>query len=262
MHTYDSIYGVVEVDPNTGEVLQCAYKGEEQEFYTASMIKVVFADMIYKLGIDRATTIQVTKEHIVSAWGVLQLPDTPIHISLELALYLMIIISDNTATNIVLQQIQQHGDINTLIRQFYNQEIDVVDPHIQVDFENFVWGAKAKLSDFLRVITHIIYRSPHQEALKKLLRNQYIKGRWLRYLADMQTTDAGNKTWHLDDLINDCGFIEKQGRAFVYVGSVATPTQYDFEYEAENPYCKLLGKEIHQQIQHMLQAPPPATPHT
>jgi hypothetical protein len=251
MNKHPLIYWIAHINKETGVVEKTSYPWKSQQFFTASMIKIVFADLLYHLHKNIGEHITIQEHHKVSAWWVLHLMKYPQTISIELAMYLMITISDNTATNIVLEILKQYWDITLLIQKIYNKNVQVLDDHINYTFEDFKGWGSATISEFLDILVHILYKWPYWENIKTLMRAQYIQWRWLRYIADSTITDSGNKTWHLDTLINDCWFVEKGNDAFVYVASIETPWHYDFEYWTENPYTKLLWATIAEEIRKM-----------
>jgi beta-lactamase class A len=120
-------------------------------------------------------------------------------VSYEILLYLMIVISDNTATMIIYEALTKKlGDLATFLqKKFSLTETTIFDARINYDY------ALSTPNEFGKLLNYFLITSPQKEVLKKILSLQYVKGRGLRYIDDTSILLSGNKTGQLDDMIND-----------------------------------------------------------
>jgi hypothetical protein len=96
----------------------------------------------------------------------------------------------------------------------------------------------------MKMFHYYVLESPHKDTIKKLLSYQYIKWRGLRYIDDKRFILSWNKTGQLDDMINDCWFLETKDELYLYVMFMKVPKHLPYQYEVENEYYKVIGNLI------------------
>ncbi|MDR0860300.1 MAG: class A beta-lactamase-related serine hydrolase [Candidatus Peribacteria bacterium] len=170
-----------------------------QQYYTASTIKTIFCGLFLEYCSDLFYNIVPVLPKYQLAGGFLNEVGPDNQVSYEILLYLMIVISDNTATMIIYEALTKKlGDLATFLqKKFSLTETTIFDARINYDY------ALSTPNEFGKLLNYFLITSPQKEVLKKILSLQYVKGRGLRYIDDTSILLSGNKTGQLDDMIND-----------------------------------------------------------
>ncbi len=185
--------------------------------------------------------------------GVLLFFDTPMTLTLKDALTMMIAMSDNTATNLVIDRlgldrindgIEKLGFKNTCL---YRKVFRPAEGAVPEDHRRFGLGKTTprEMAELMRRIVKCDLVEPGRPALPSdrelcermlyMLRNQFYRGGIPRYLGHMYTdTDSAiaNKTGELSTVRNDVAVIEaKQGTLIL---SIFTCNNQDQSWSVEN----------------------------
>lgn len=187
---------------------------------TASVIKLpilVEAMEQVKAGkhkLDDKITLQ--KDDIVQGSGILQFFDTPLAITFKDALTFMIIESDNTATNLVIDQVGIKN-VNDRISQMglkdtylYKKVFKPATGPMPADQKKFGLG-KTTAREMAKLMESIVRCELHDEtlcdAMLYMLRNQQYRNLVPHYIETSDTSEGlsliANKTGSLDEVRND-----------------------------------------------------------
>jgi len=191
---------------------------------TASVIKLpilVEAMTQVKAGRRRLPDkITLQKDDIVQGSGILQFFDTPQAITLKDALTFMIIESDNTATNLVIDQVGI-GNVNDRIAQMGLKETylykKVYKPAVgpmPADQKKFGLG-KSTAREMAKIMESIVRCDLHDQQLCDdmlyMLRNQQYRNLVPHFIETSDTSEGlsliGNKTGSLDQVRNDVAVV-------------------------------------------------------
>ena len=230
----------------TGQTVQI---DPDRPVKTASVIKLTILVEAFnqiKAG-KRSLTDKVTmrKEDVVSGSGVLPFFDTPMTMTLKDALTQMVIESDNTATNLLIDLIGRKpvndnitamGLKNTYL---YKKIMRPADPGVPSDQKQFGIG-KTTAREMAAVIESIERCDLKDQKLCTtmlyMLRNQQYRNCIPHYIETSDTSEEpsfiANKTGSLDDVRNDVGIIYSKAGPIVI--SVFTYENQDQSWNAEN----------------------------
>ena len=191
---------------------------------TASVIKLpmlVEAMQQVKAGKHALTDrVMLRKDDIVQGSGILQFFDTPLAITLKDALTFMIIESDNTATNLVIDQIGIKN-VNDRITEMglkdtylYKKVFKPATGPMPVDQKKFGLG-KTTAREMAKVMESIVRCDLHDQklcdAMLYMLRNQQYRNLVPHYIETSDTSEApsliANKTGSLDEVRNDVAVV-------------------------------------------------------
>lgn len=185
--------------------------------------------------------------------GVLLFFDTPMTITLKDALTMMITMSDNTATNLVIEHlgltnindgIQNLGLKNTYL---YKKIFQQPQGPVPSDQKHFGTGKTTpreiaqlmrRLADFDHAEPNAPYRPEDKhlcELMLYMLRNQFYRGGIPRYLVKMYSdteSAIANKTGELDAVRNDVAVINAKGGMLVL--SIFTYNNQDQSWSVDN----------------------------
>jgi beta-lactamase class A len=191
---------------------------------TASVIKLpilVEAMEQVKAGkhkLDDKITLQ--KNDVVQGSGILQFFDTPLAITFKDALTFMIIESDNTATNLVIDQVGIKN-VNDRIAQMglkdtylYKKVYKPATGPMPADQKKFGLG-KTTAREMAKVMEAIVRCDLHNQtlcdAMVYMLRNQQYRNLVPHYIETSDTSEAlsliANKTGSLDEVRNDVAVV-------------------------------------------------------
>lgn len=193
------------------------------------------------------------KEDQVPRSGVLMFFDTPMRLTLKDALTMMIAMSDNTATNLVIervglarinQRMERLGLKNTYL---YRKVFRAPEGPVPEDHRRFGLGKTTprEMAGLMRRIVSCELAEPGEpareqnrrlcEAMRYMLRNQFYIGGIPRYLGKMYTdteSAIANKTGELNAVRNDVAAIEaRQGMLLL---SIFTWNNRDQSWSVEN----------------------------
>jgi len=239
---------------NTGETVGIL---PDEPVQTASTIKLaILYEAIQQIRVGIAhldDSIVMRKADQVPRSGILLFFDTPMTLTLKDALTLMITMSDNTATNLVIDHIGL-ANINHRIQQLglkdtylYRKVFGTVEGPVPADDQRFGLGKTTprEMARLMRIIvtcdlaTPESPSTPHDSELCKLilymLQNQFYQSGIPRYLGSMYTdTDSAiaHKTGELNDVRNDVALIDSQHGKLIL--SIFTWNNQDHSWSVEN----------------------------
>lgn len=184
---------------------------------TASVIKLtILYDAVKDVQEGRASftdRLTLTKANQVGGSGVLGLFDTPLVVTLKDALTMMVVVSDNTATNLAIDRlglqsidnrIQSMGLRNTWL---YKKVFLPAPPDAPADQKTFGLG-KTTAREMAQVMQHFADCDGIPPALcsaaLSMLKNQTDRDAIPRYLGALE---VANKTGALDDVRNDVAIV-------------------------------------------------------
>jgi beta-lactamase class A len=191
---------------------------------TASVIKLpilVEAMRQVKAGKHRLDEkITLDKDNVVQGSGILQFFDLPLTVTLKDALTFMIIESDNTATNMMIDQVGIKN-VNDNITQMglkdtylYKKVYRPATGPMPADQKKFGLG-KTSAREMAKVMESIVNCDLHDrnlcDVMLYMLRNQQYRNMVPHYIETSDTSEGlsliGNKTGSLDEVRNDVAVI-------------------------------------------------------
>ncbi len=210
----------------------------QRQFKAASTVKIPLMAEIYRQ-IDRGERTldephRLTAADKAAGSGVLLHLHDGIEVTLEDLIYLMISISDNTATNMLID-FAGMGAVNTTMR-----ELGMVDstlarkmkgrPAIEGEQENL-----ATPEDYVAAVEAILdgraASTSSCEAMTAMLTRQQNARRIARYLPEREDVRWGSKTGSIKGVTNDVGFVETPaGRMVIAIFCEGFPDQHDGEF--------------------------------
>jgi beta-lactamase class A len=191
---------------------------------TASVIKLsilVEAMQQVKTGNHTlADKIILQKDDIVQGSGILQFFDTPLTITLKDALTFMIMESDNTATNLVIDQVgiknvnDHAAEMGLKDTYLYKKVYKPATAPMPADQKKFGLG-KTTAREMAKVMESIVRCDLHEQrlcdAMLYMLRNQQYRNLVPHYIETSDTSEGlsliANKTGSLDEVRNDVAVI-------------------------------------------------------
>ncbi|KGP91292.1 hypothetical protein N780_07945 [Pontibacillus chungwhensis BH030062] len=195
-------------------------KNENIPFRAASVIKVPIMMEAFrkhregKLNLDKLHTIKPSEE--VAGAGVIHYLSGQQNYSLRQLIELMIIVSDNTASNLVLKAVgmesvnslmYQLGCENSILERFFMDSAAV-----EKGFENRTTAGD--MITCLQAINepHPLFSKEDQIAMKKILHNQQCKD-MLGSFTSTEEIEIFHKTGELEGAQHDVGFFEYKGQS-------------------------------------------------
>lgn len=238
--------GIYKINKKNWKLLDNIFQNPNKLFYTASTIKIVLAGLFYENCLAEFNKTIKVKNKDKSIWWILYNTKWEILISYDVLINLMITISDNTATNIIFDKLTSKlWDLSIFIAKKLNlKNTKIFDIRKQKKLDYMYGSWESTPQEFLILLKYFLFDSKYAKEIRKIMSNQYIKGRWLRYFDKNKFIDTGNKSWQLDDMINDCWFIETKNEIFLYTIFMKVPKNSEYEYEVENKYYKNIWKII------------------
>jgi beta-lactamase class A len=233
---------------------------------TASTIKMgILLDAAEQIRAGKATLQEkLVLEHVnqVEGSGVLAQLDTPIALTLKDVLTLMVILSDNTATNLAIDRLGLEHINQTLksagLKQtyLYKKVYMPVSGPMPSDQPKFGLG-KTTAREMASIMARIAEcrlgldgsaaRAGDEEicgAILHMLRNQQDRDRIPRYLESLDTSEHGsaiaNKTGALDEVRNDVALIATKNGPIVM--AVFTYDNKDQRWTGDNQAQQMIGK--------------------
>lgn len=232
---------------------------------TASVIKlaILYAAMQQvRAGAARLDDpLIMRKDDQVPRSGALLFFDTPMTLTLKDALTMMIVLSDNTATNLVIDHIG-FAAINSCIQKIglkntclYRKALRPAEASAPEDHKRFGLGKttpreiaqlmqKIISGDFSEQSTPSRAGDEHlRDLMLYMLRNQFYQGSIPRYLGAMYTdTDSliANKTGELNAVRNDVAAIDSNNGMLIL--SIFTYNNHDQSWSVENEGCLTIAK--------------------
>src|SRR5579872_1848640 len=221
----------------------------DQPVATASVIKLpvlVEAMQQVKAGKHKLSDpVTLKKDDIVLGSGILQFFDTPLTITLKDALTFMIIESDNTATNLVIDQVGIQN-VNDRIAQMglkdtylYKKVYKPASGPMPADQKKFGLG-KTTAREMAKVMDSIVRCDLKDQklcdAMIYMLRNQQYRNLVPHYIETTDTSEGlsliGNKTGSLDEVRNDVAVVYSKNGPIVI--SAFTNDNQDKSWNSDN----------------------------
>lgn len=217
---------------------------------TASVIKLtILFEALKQIQEGHASfsdQLPLTKENQVGGSGVLHLLDTPLNLTLKDALTLMIVLSDNTATNMAIDRlglqnidnrIQSLGLKNTWL---YKKVFMPPAGAVPADQPEFGLG-KTTAREMAEVMQHFAacdsFPKPLCEAALSMLKNQSDRAAIPRYLGNLEVAD---KTGALDAVRNDVAIVYAKNGPIII--SAFTYENKDTSWTPDNAGQLLIAK--------------------
>lgn len=217
---------------------------------TASVIKLtILYDAVKDVEEGRASfadRLTLTKANQVGGSGVLALFDTPLVLTLKDALTMMVVVSDNTATNLVIDRLGlQHidGRIRSLGLKntwLYKKVFMPAPANAPADQKTFGLG-KTTPREMAAVMERFATCDTIPRALcaaaLSMLKNQTDRSAIPRYLGNLE---VANKTGALDDVRNDVAIVyAKHGPIIISAFTYGNP---DHSWTPDNSAQLLIGR--------------------
>lgn len=209
------------------------YINSHDIFQSASLIKIpiLLAVVSYKNGaVDLNQQITISKENKVGGSGVLQALSNHLSMTVRDLMTLMISVSDNTATNILIDLLGM-DNINASFK-----ELGLEQTKLNRKMMDFVAIEKGKDNftspiDMLRCLEllngfNLLIRPTRQFVAYEIMNTQQFRDK-LPVLMDLEKLTVLNKTGELPNVEHDCAIIDSQGRkAYVAVLMARVVDQY------------------------------------
>lgn len=207
--------------------------------------------------------VWMTKEDLVSGSGLLQYMKTERRQSVYDLAFLMVVVSDNTATNLLLKYIggapavKQHLQALGIHRSGVNRRIAMTDEDIKMG--HFADGCAADLTDYLCLMEDGKILDPtYLGVFNDMLRHQEYKNMFLKQMPLEEhfdegregTLETGSKTGFDGDTRADAGWIQKpDGKMIVYaiVAGGSGDTRYTDDNAAVSSMAAM-GKCFYEKI--------------
>ncbi|MGH7482077.1 MAG: serine hydrolase [Longimicrobiales bacterium] len=236
---HDGTVGVAVIEPMTGRTLGI---GENEPFPSASLIKVpILIELFHQVEHgelrldDPLIVLEVDKQ---PGSGVLQFLDAPHRLSVRDAAFLMIALSDNTATNLLIDElgiraVNERMDSIGAPRTTLHSKTFLRSTSIALDSsEVYGLGVTTPL-EMARLLAQIqrgeAVSDSASAAMRALLADQFYGFGIPRYLSDVS---VAHKTGDLSAARHDCGIVDTTGRDFVLC--VLTKENADQSWRVDN----------------------------
>jgi beta-lactamase class A len=217
---------------------------------TASVIKLaVLYDAVEEIQEGKASfadRLTLTKPNQVEGSGVLQFFDTPLNLTFKDALTMMVIQSDNTATNVAIDRLGLQNIDNRILSLglkntwLYKKVFLPAPANAPADQKIFGLGkttAREMAQLMQRFATCTGIAQPECNIAVTMLKNQSDTLAIPRYLAGVQ---VANKTGALDEVRNDVGIVYAKNGPIVI--SAFTYDNKDQSWTADNAAQLLIGR--------------------
>ncbi|MFX0592347.1 serine hydrolase [Melissospora conviva] len=204
----------------------------------ASIIKVgLLAALLHQvdrgaIALDKKVTIPAGDANIVGGSGTLRNRRFPVGISLRELAELMVQVSDNTATNVLIDQVGGFAAVNAYLRGAGFAELylgrKMLQPAAPPKRENYI--AAAAVTALLAAIWNgTLLGRGASDLVLDLMRGQRVD---TKYGAVVPRRHLANKTGELADVSHDCGVITLSGRELAlstttsFAGAAARADRY------------------------------------
>ncbi len=242
------VVGLSVMDPNTGDMY--AVNGDES-FPSASVVKLAVMVDVYARVVegqlrlnDPLTVLAIDR---TGGSGVLQFMDAPLEITVWDAVFLMITLSDNTATNLLLAKLPPHAVTERMqklglprTRIFVRVNADPEDSFAPDSAKAYGLGMTTpnEIASLLTMLYRRELVSPEaSDAMMAVLRHQFYKEGLPRHLPP--GVEVAHKTGSLAAARNDCGIVYAPVRPFVVC--VLTKANEDRRWTRDNAAERLIG---------------------
>ena len=229
---YPGVAGVSVIDLKTGERL--SIRGDET-YPSASLIKVAvlvtLLDEVNKGTIRLDERMSLLARDRVGGSGVLQYMGSGLNLTVGDAAYLMITLSDNTATNILLD----HLDVKTVWAKMEALGL----PHTKIHSKTFRLTTPNETARLFEMLYRGRAVSPAMDSLAiEMLKQNQDFTKLVRWLPD--TVSAAHKTGEVDQARSDCGIVYAPQNPFI--ACVMTRENRETSYAPDNPANLLMAR--------------------
>ncbi|GAA2241038.1 hypothetical protein GCM10010401_12200 [Rarobacter faecitabidus] len=201
--------------------------GDQEPYKAASVIKLPLLALLMdladkgQLSLDESVTIPAGSSNIVGGSGTLRLREFPLDITVRELMELMVQVSDNTATNVLIDRAGGFDAINEYIdglgydtMWLGRKMIHTAVPPLQ---EN--WLNSSEVTDFLvRLYDHDFLSASSSEHIIDLMKGQLVN---TKFGAVIPRDVLANKTGELGDASHDSGYILIDGREVALTATTA-----------------------------------------
>jgi beta-lactamase class A len=246
--SHHGVAGVSVMDPKTGDMF--AINGDET-FPSASLVKLaVMVDVYARVTegqlqlADPLTFLDIDR---TGGSGVLQFMSAPMELTVWDAVFLMITLSDNTATNLLLAKLPPRSVTERMrtIGLYHTRIFARVNADPQDSFEPdsaSAYGLGVTTPNEIAALLTRLYRrelvSPEaSDAMMSVLRHQFYREGLPRHLPP--GVEVAHKTGTLPAARNDCGVVYAPVRDFVIC--VMTKDNADRRWTRDNEAERLIG---------------------
>ena len=244
---YQGKVAIYATDVNTGRSVAV---NADTPVPTASVIKLtILYDAVKDIEEGKASfadPLTLTKDNQVEGSGVLQFFDTPLPLTLKDALWMMVIQSDNTATNLAIDRLGLQNIDNRILSLglkntwLYKKVFLPPSGPEPADQKTFGLG-KTTAREMASVMAHFAtcdtIRKDLCDAAVQMLKNQSDQAAIPRYLRGIQ---VANKTGALDNVRNDVGIVYAKNGPIVI--SAFTYDNKDESWSPDNSAQLLIGR--------------------
>jgi len=249
----------------------------EQTFYyqhnniviTASIIKIAIAAAIFEK-IDRKILspkkqIKLINKDKITGTGILKLFKNNPTFSLVDTINLMIILSDNTATNMCLRIIKQK-EVNNFLKKMNFRYTRLDEKYFSQDLINDIIFEKKKHSIghttaeeiilFLeKLFNYSLLKKESCEAILNMMRNQQVDYRFSRFLPtannlsdNIEISDFGSKTGEIiyPPMLGNVGFIRNKNKETIGIAVFVEdiPISKYFHFHINHPVNEAVSKTV------------------
>lgn len=236
-------------------------EGSQKPVKAASVIKLPLLALLMseadagRLSLDEKVTIPKGSSNIVGGAGTLQSRSFPLEITVGELMTLMVQVSDNTATNVLIDRAGGFDAINAYIKTlgyqtmwFGRKMIHTATPPLG---EN--WINANEVTDLIsKLYRHQILSASSSEYIIGLMKGQLVN---TKFGAVIPRKYLANKTGELGDVSHDSGIILLDGRE---VALTVTTSFASGGLNKANVYVQRAAKLVFDQLQQPIEPPVPA----
>lgn len=202
-------------------------------FESASLIKLPIMIYIFEHLDDASRTSLLSVEDKVGGSGVLQNMSVE-KLSINDLIFLMIVVSDNSATNILINHFGIHH-----INQFIQQQLDCKNTllnRMMMDEEAIKAGKQnvTTAEDMIKILRYIT-QSPYKEEMLAIMQQQHLNEKVSIYKTFYEESlTYYTKSGEFDNIINDVGIIKHNEHFYYYcfLSNIEKPeTAQDFSHD-------------------------------
>ncbi|RIL50128.1 serine hydrolase [Mammaliicoccus fleurettii] len=188
---------------------------QEETFESASIIKLPIMIYIFNHTTKEERQEQIQLSNIVGGSGVLQNMNTQ-NVSINDLIYLMIVVSDNTATNTLINHFGLHH-INLFINETLHCENTELN-RFMMDENAIAEGIQniTTANDMIKILRYITQHDDKQEMMD-IMYNQHLNDKVSIYKSFYEESlSFYSKTGEYGNVVNDVGIIQHEGTLYYY----------------------------------------------